>query len=125
MKGAFRNADLLVFSNSKNYRCDPHVPFVVPLINTLSNSPLKKGFILTNANCSTTGLVIPLRALEKTVGPIESCIVTTMQAISGAAYPGVPNLGILDNVVPLISGKEEEMEWETLKILRNLVDGGR
>ena len=134
IEGAFRNADLPVFSNSKNYRRDPHVPLVVPLVNTshlamiaqqqsLHNPPLKKGFILTNANCSTTGLVIPLRALEKTFGPIESCIVTTMQAISGAGYPGVPSLDILDNVVPFISGEEEKMEWEALKILGNLVDG--
>ena len=90
---------------------------------TLHDPPLKKGFILTNANCSTTGLVIPLRALEKSFGPIESCIVTTMQAISGAGYPGVPSLDIIDNVVPYIGGEEEKMEWETLKILGNLVDG--
>lgn len=89
----------------------------------LHDPPLKKGFILTNANCSTTGLVIPLRALEKSFGPIESCIVTTMQAISGAGYPGVPSLDIVDNVVPFISSEEEKMEWETLKILGNLVDG--
>ncbi|KAN0097139.1 hypothetical protein V8E55_001585 [Tylopilus felleus] len=134
IEGAFRSADLPVFSNAKNYRRDPHVPLIVPLVNTSHlgmipqqrahhNPPLKRGFILTNANCATTGLVIPLRALEKTFGPIESCIVTTMQAISGAGYPGVPSLDILDNVVPYISGEEEKMEWEVLKILGHLVDG--
>ena len=134
VESAFRTADLPVFSNAKNYRRDPHVPLIVPLVNIAHlamiaqqqrrhDPPLKKGFILTNANCSTTGLVIPLRALEKTFGPIESCIVTTMQAISGAGYPGVPGLDIVDNVVPYISGEEEKMEWETLKILGNLVDG--
>ncbi|KAF8551719.1 aspartate-semialdehyde dehydrogenase [Imleria badia] len=134
IEGAFRTADLPVFSNAKNYRRDLHVPLVVPLVNTahlamiaqqqaLHDPPLQKGFILTNANCSTTGLVIPLRAIEKAFGPIESCIVTTMQAISGAGYPGVPSLDIVDNVVPYISGEEEKMEWETLKILGNLVDG--
>jgi len=133
IEGAFRSADLAVFSNAKNYRRDPYVPLVVPLVNASHLSmihqqqarhdpPLKKGFILTNANCATTGLVIPLRAIEKAFGPIESCIVTTMQAISGAGYPGVPSLDIVDNVVPYIGGEEEKMEWETLKILGNVVD---
>jgi aspartate-semialdehyde dehydrogenase len=125
---AFRAAELAVFSNSKNHRRDPVVPLIVPLVNpshfniinhqrSLHNPPLKKGFIVTNANCSTTGLVVPLAALEKAFGPIESVIVTTMQAISGAGYPGVPSLDILDNVVPYIGGEEEKMEWETCKIL--------
>jgi aspartate-semialdehyde dehydrogenase len=83
---------------------------------------LNKGFILTNANCSTTGVVIPLAALEKAFGPIESCLVTTMQAISGAGYPGVASMDIFDNVVPYIGGEEEKIEWETLKILGGLVD---
>ena len=78
---------------------------------------MERGFIVTNANCSTTGYVIPLYALERTFGPIEAVIVTTMQAISGAGYPGVASLDILDNVIPYISGEEEKMEWETLKIL--------
>ena len=72
---------------------------------------------MTNANCSTTGYVIPLAAMEKAFGPIESAIVTTMQAISGSGYPGVPSLDILDNIIPYISGEEEKIEWETLKIL--------
>ncbi|KAG9317771.1 aspartate-semialdehyde dehydrogenase [Chiua virens] len=133
-EAAFRAADLAVFSNAKNYRRDPHVPLVVPLVNpshlamiphqrSLHVPPLKKGFILTNANCSTTGLVVPLRALEKSFGPIEACIVTTLQAISGAGYPGVPSLDIVDNVVPYIAGEEEKMEWETLKILGNVIEG--
>lgn len=127
-EGAFRFADFAVFSNAKNHRRDPNVPLIVPLVNTshlsiipqqqsLFYPPLKKGFIVTNANCSTTGYVIPLYALEKAFGPIEAVIVTTMQAISGAGYPGVASLDILDNVIPYISGEEEKMEWETLKIL--------
>ena len=86
-------ANLAVFSNAKNFRRDPHVPLIVPLVNTahfamlpqqqrLHQPPLKKGFIVTNANCSTTTIVIPLTALEKAFGPIESVLVTTMQAIS-------------------------------------------
>ncbi|KAG6331321.1 hypothetical protein ID866_7770 [Astraeus odoratus] len=133
IEGAFRAADLAVFSNAKNYRRDPSVPLIVPLVNdshlsmvpqqqALHSPPLQRGFILTNANCSTTGLVIPLRALEKSFGPIEACFVTTMQAISGAGYPGVPGLDIVDNVVPYIGGEEEKMEWETLKILGGITE---
>lgn len=128
IEAAFRQAELAVFSNAKNFRRDPNVPLIVPLVNTshlsiirqqqaLHSPPLKKGFIVTNANCSTTAYVVPLAALEKAFGPIESCMITTMQAISGAGYPGIPSLDIMDNVIPYISGEEEKMEWETLKIL--------
>jgi len=134
IEAAFRNADLAVFSNAKNYRRDPLVPLIVPLVNsshfgmiaqqrTLHTPPLQKGFIVTNANCSTTGVVVPLAALEKAFGPLESCMVTTMQAISGAGYPGLPSLDIMDNVVPYISGEEEKLEWETLKILGGITVG--
>jgi aspartate-semialdehyde dehydrogenase len=130
-EAAFRAAELAVFSNAKSYRRDPNVPLVVPLVNpshlniipqqqALHSPLLKKGFIVTNANCSTTGVVIPLAALERAFGPVESCIITTLQAISGAGYPGVPSLDIFDNVVPYISGEEEKIEWETLKILGEL-----
>ncbi|KAG5635288.1 hypothetical protein H0H81_011816 [Sphagnurus paluster] len=132
IEAAFRAADLAVFSNAKNYRRDPLVPLIVPYVNpshlaivphqqSAHAPPLKKGFIVTNANCSTTGCVIPLAALEKAFGPLESLLVTTMQAISGAGYPGVPSLDIMDNIVPFISGEEEKMEWETLKILGGVV----
>ncbi|KAI0258594.1 aspartate-semialdehyde dehydrogenase [Gloeopeniophorella convolvens] len=131
IEAAFRSAELAVFSNAKSYRRDPNVPLIVPLVNPfhlniipqqqqLHKPPLKKGFIVTNANCSTTGVVIPLNALERAFGPIESCIITTLQAVSGAGYPGVPSLDIFDNVVPYISGEEEKMEWEALKILGGL-----
>jgi aspartate-semialdehyde dehydrogenase len=130
---AFRAAELVVFSNAKNYRRDPVVPLIVPLVNpshldviphqqsTLS-PPLKKGFLVTNANCSTTGLVVPLAALEKAFGPVETVLVTTMQAISGSGYPGVPSLDIMDNVVPYIGSEEEKIEWETSKILGGVTD---
>jgi aspartate-semialdehyde dehydrogenase len=131
IEASFRAAELAVFSNAKSYRRDPNVPLVVPLVNpshlniipqqrALHSPPLQKGFIVTNANCSTTGIVIPLSALERAFGPIESCLITTLQAISGAGYPGVPSLDIFDNVVPYISGEEEKIEWETLKILGEL-----
>lgn len=126
VEDAFRRAELRVFSNAKNYRTDPLCPLVVPLVNPEHMEILpfqrqqvgtKKGFIVTNANCSTTGIVVPLKALEAKFGPLEKILVNTMQAISGAGYPGVSSLDILDNVVPFISGEEEKIEWETAKIL--------
>ncbi|KAJ7494706.1 aspartate-semialdehyde dehydrogenase, partial [Mycena galericulata] len=124
-QSAFRAAELAVFSNAKNFRRDPHVPLIVPLVNpghlsiigqqqALHSPPLKKGFIVTNANCSTTAHVIPLAALENKFGPIEALMVTTMQAIFC--------LDIIDNVVPYISGEEEKIEWETRKILGGISD---
>ena len=122
----FSEYGLAVFSNAKSYRRDPLVPLVVPTVNPShldlvayqkkERALVKNGFLVTNANCSTTGLVVPLAALLK-LGPIDWVSVVTMQAISGAGYPGVASLDILDNVVPYISGEEEKMEWETLKIL--------
>nr|ODN88288.1 aspartate-semialdehyde dehydrogenase [Cryptococcus depauperatus CBS 7841] len=126
---AFRAADLVVYSNAKNYRRDPLCPLIVPLVNPshLDIIPyqrqslgLQKGYIVTNANCSTTGLVVPLAALEKAFGPLETVMVTTLQAISGAGYPGVSSLDIMDNVVPYIGSEEEKIEWETNKILGGL-----
>ncbi|KAK0544622.1 aspartate-semialdehyde dehydrogenase [Tilletia horrida] len=125
---ALREADLRVFSNAKNYRMDPLCPLVVPLVNpdhfniipkqraSLKPSP-KNGFIITNANCSTTGIVVPLKALQEAFGPLDKIFVSTMQAISGAGYPGVSSFDIMDNVVPYISGEEEKIESETRKIL--------
>ena len=131
VEAAFRAANLRVFSNAKNYRRDPLCPLIVPLVNSshleilphqrASVSPsLDRGFIVTNANCSTTGVVVPLKALEVAFGPLETVMVQTMQAISGSGYPGVSSLDILDNVVPYISGEEDKIEWETGKILGGL-----
>jgi aspartate-semialdehyde dehydrogenase len=128
---AFCASDLAVFSNSKNHRRGALIPLVVPHVNVshlsilsrqraLHAPPLEKGFIVTNANCSITTVVIPLAAMEKAFGPLESIMVTTMQAISGAGYPGVPSLDIFDNVVPYIGGEEEKMEWEAMKILGDI-----
>src|ERR1700761_771298 len=128
---AFQASELAVFSNAKNHRRGALVPLVVPHVNvnhleiiphqrSAHAPPLKKGFIVTNANCSVTALTVPLVALESAFGPIDTVMVTTMQAISGAGYPGVPSLDIFDNVVPHIGGEEEKMEWEALKILRNV-----
>ncbi|KAH7091788.1 aspartate-semialdehyde dehydrogenase [Auriculariales sp. MPI-PUGE-AT-0066] len=114
IESAFKDAGFAVFSNAKNYRRAPLVPLVVPLVNPdhlnvvrRQQSATNPGYIITNANCT----------LEKAFGPIDTVLVTTLQAASGAGYPGVASLDILDNVVPYIGGEEEKMEWETKKIL--------
>ena len=109
---------------------------MVPLVNpshlsvvshqrTTLSPPTKNGYIVTNANCSTTGLVVPLYALEKAFGPLDTVMVTTLQAISGAGYPGVSSLDIMDNVVPYIGSEEEKIEWETSKILGGVTSDGQ
>jgi aspartate-semialdehyde dehydrogenase len=75
-----------------------------------------KGYIVTNANCSTTGLVVPLRAIQDAFG-IDAIIVQTMQAISGAGLTGLPSMNIFDNVIPYISQEEPKLEVEPRKIL--------
>ncbi|KAI8095272.1 aspartate-semialdehyde dehydrogenase [Thamnidium elegans] len=128
---AMLNNDIAVFSNAKNYRRDPTVPLIVPTVNSnhfdliahqRTLNKLNKGFLITNANCSTTGLVVPLKALQDAFGPMSHILVNTQQAISGAGYPGVPSLDILDNVVPHIGGEEEKMEWEVAKILGGIAE---
>jgi aspartate-semialdehyde dehydrogenase len=122
---AFAQYGIAVFSNSKNHRYDPDVPILVPEVNPphLDIIPfqqkqrnIKGGFIITNPNCSTTGLVVALKPIDDAFG-IEEAVVFTMQAVSGAGYPGVASLDILDNVIPFIDGEEDKIEKETRKIL--------
>lgn len=123
---AFAKAGHVVVSNSKNHRMERDVPLLVPEINPdhLKLVPLQQrargwnGQIVTNPNCSTVVLTMGLAAL-KPFG-IERVIVTTMQAISGAGYPGVPSMDINANVIPFIGGEEEKMQQETQKILGTL-----
>jgi aspartate-semialdehyde dehydrogenase len=120
---AFAQAGHIVVSNSKNHRMDRDVPLLVPEVNPdhLKLVPLQqrqrpwKGQIVTNPNCATVSLVMGLAPL-KPFG-ITQVIATTMQAISGAGYPGVPSMDINANVIPFIGGEEEKMEQETQKIL--------
>jgi len=114
----------LVFSNSRNHRLDPLVPLVIPEVNRdhvelLDRQKFGGGGILTNPNCSTIVLVMALAPIHREFG-VESLIVTTFQATSGAGYPGVPSLDILGNVIPYIPGEEPKMEAETNKILGRL-----
>ena len=120
---AFAQAGHIIVSNSRNYRMDPDVPLLIPEVNPdhLKIIPLQqrkrgwKGQIATNPNCSTIVLAMSL-APFKPLG-IERVIATTMQAISGAGYPGVASMDINANVIPFIGGEEEKMERETQKIL--------
>lgn len=124
IEAEFARAGVAVFSNSRNYRMSPDVPLVVPEVNPdhLHAIPLQRsarnwpGFIVTNPNCSATPLVMALKPLQEAFG-LRKVLITTMQAISGAGYPGLPSYDILDNVIPYISGEEEKLESETQKML--------
>jgi aspartate-semialdehyde dehydrogenase len=129
---AFAKAGFPVVSNSKNHRMDPDVPLLIPEVNAshIHSIPVQQknrgydsGFIVTNPNCSTAGLVVVLKPLADAFG-IEKLFVVTLQAISGAGYPGVPAMDIVGNVVPFISGEEEKMEEEPQKLLGKW-DGSR
>ncbi|OHW97819.1 aspartate-semialdehyde dehydrogenase [Colletotrichum incanum] len=122
----FLKANLAVFSNAKNYRRDPLVPLVVPTVNLphldliphqRKHHSLEKGFLVCNSNCAVIGLVIPFAALQAAFGPVDQVSVVTMQAVSGAGYPGVSSMDMIDNVVPFISGEEDKLETEAQKIL--------
>ncbi|WYZ45534.1 hypothetical protein EsH8_VIII_000850 [Colletotrichum jinshuiense] len=122
----FLKANFAVFSNAKNYRRDPLVPLVVPTVNLphldliphqRKHHSLEKGFLVCNSNCAVIGLVIPFAALQAAFGPVDVVSVVTMQAVSGAGYPGVSSMDIVDNVVPFISGEEDKLETEAQKIL--------
>jgi aspartate-semialdehyde dehydrogenase len=124
---AFAASGYAVLSNSRNHRMDADVPLLVPEVNAdhaaLIPAQRKnrgwRGFIATNPNCSTATLVLALAPLERRFG-LKAVAVTTLQAVSGAGYPGVPSLDILGNVVPFIAGEEEKIERETKKILGTL-----
>jgi len=114
---------LAVFSNAGAHRMSPDVPLLIPEVNAEHIEAVKGqtsfdngGFIVTNANCSTTGIALPLKALHEAYG-LDLVTVSTYQALSGAGYPGVPSMDILGNVIPYIGGEEEKMETEIKKML--------
>jgi len=123
-EGSFAHAGYPVISNSSAYRMDQDVPLLIPEVNHEHLSLLDAqhlpnssgGFVVTNPNCSTLMLALALAPLHARFG-IEAVAATTMQAVSGAGYPGVASLDILDNVLPFIDSEEEKMESETTKIL--------
>ncbi len=120
----FAKAGYIVVSNSKNHRMDKDVPLLVPEINPDHLDLIKKqnfnnGCIVTNPNCSTIGMVLALKPLVDNFG-LEAVNVVTMQALSGAGYPGVSSLDSIDNVIPFISGEEDKLVTEPLKIFGSL-----
>jgi aspartate-semialdehyde dehydrogenase len=121
----FARAGYPVVSNSKNHRMDPDVPLLIPEVNAAHLDAIAVqqrlrgydgGYIVTNPNCSTAGLVLVLKPLADAFG-LERIFVVTLQAVSGAGYPGVASMDIHGNVVPFISGEEEKMETEPQKLL--------
>jgi len=123
----FAAAGCAVVSNSSAFRMAPDVPLVVPEVNAdhlalIERQSWRKdsgGYIVTNPNCCAIGLVLALKPLEARFG-IESLFVSTMQAVSGAGYPGVASLDILGNVVPYIKNEEEKLQEEVGKLLGQL-----
>ena len=120
----FARAGYVVLSNSKNHRMDEDVPLLIPEINPehlgLVDVQRKRrgwsGAIVTDPNCATIGLTLPLAPLDRLLG-IRRVIVTTMQALSGAGYPGPSSIDMLGNVIPFISGEEQKVQTEPLKVL--------
>ncbi len=128
---AFARAGFPVISNSSSFRMDEDVPLLIPEINSEHLGLIEiqqkkrgfgKGFIVTNPNCAVASFAPPLAALDRKFG-VESAVVTTLQAISGAGYPGVSSMDITDNVLPYIAGEEPKVEIEAQKILGSLTNG--
>jgi aspartate-semialdehyde dehydrogenase len=127
VEGCFAEAGYAVCSNASAHRMDPDVPLLIPEVNPDHTALLEvqrrvrgwEGLIATSANCSSTQLALALKPLHDAFG-LRSLHVTTLQAVSGAGYPGVPSLDILGNVVPYIGGEEEKVASEPRKILGTL-----
>jgi aspartate-semialdehyde dehydrogenase len=127
----FAQAGYAVCSNASAYRCEPDVPLLIPEINADHLALLERqraerawpGLIVTSPNCTTSGTAMALKPLDNAFG-VRRVFAATLQAISGAGYPGVASLDILDNVLPYIGGEEEKIEKET-RLLLGHISGGR
>jgi len=128
----FAQTGYVVCSNASAFRYEPDVPLVIPEVNAdhlalVEQQRAERGwpsFIVTSPNCTTTGIAIPLKPLDDAFG-LRLVFAATMQAVSGAGYPGVVSLDIVDNVLPYIGGEEEKIERETRLLLGRVVDGRR
>lgn len=126
----FAQAGVKVFSNASSYRTVPDVPILLPEVNpdhahlvTAQRAAHGwSGYIVTNSNCTSTGMTVALKALQDNFG-LSMVFAVSLQALSGAGYPGVPSMDILDNVVPYIGGEEEKVEWEPRKMLGQRIEG--
>ncbi|MGQ9457030.1 MAG: aspartate-semialdehyde dehydrogenase [Anaerolineae bacterium] len=130
LEEAFAAAGYAVCSTASAHRADPDVPILVPEVNPEHLGLLRaqqarrgwRGFLVAKPNCSTTHLVTVLKPLWDAFG-LRRVLVVTLQALSGAGYPGVPSLDVVDNIIPYIPGEEEKVEWEPRKILGRLAEG--
>lgn len=132
LEAAYAAEGIPVVSNASANRWTEDVPMLVPEINyshldiiaeQKKHRGWKNGFIAVKPNCSLQTYMMPLHALIQAGFPVKRMIVTTLQATSGAGYPGVPSFDMIDNIVPFIGGEEEKTEKECLKILGTLKDG--
>jgi len=129
----YAKAGLAVFSNASAHRWSPKIPMLLPEINAnhldiISEQQKyygfpKNGLIVVKPNCSLQSYLIPIFALNQAGFKVDKIILTTMQAVSGAGYPGVASLDVIDNLIPLIGGEEIKTEQEPLKILGRIVNG--
>jgi aspartate-semialdehyde dehydrogenase len=128
----FAQAGYVVCSNASAYRQEPDVPLIIPEVNADHLGLIERqrasrgwpGLLVTSPNCTTTGIAIPLKPLHSAFG-LRRAFAASMQAISGAGYPGVASLDILGNVIPYIAGEEEKVEQETRLLLGAMEDGAR
>jgi aspartate-semialdehyde dehydrogenase len=129
----YARSGIPVISNNSAHRWTEDVPMIIPEINhehlnvipiQQKNRGFKKGFIVVKPNCSIQSYMTPLFALEQKGFIVKKLIVTTLQAVSGAGYPGVASLDIIDNIVPFIGGEEEKSEKEPLKVLGTIKESG-
>jgi len=132
LEEAYANNNIPVVSNNSAHRATPDVPMVVPEVNWEHAGLISvqrerrgwhKGLIAVKPNCSIQSYVTPLFALRQAGYPVESLVVSTLQAVSGAGFPGPASLQMIDNVIPFIKGEEEKSEEEPLRILGRLVNG--
>jgi aspartate-semialdehyde dehydrogenase len=132
LEEAYAAEGIPVISNDSAHRWTPDVPVLIAEVNPhhadiipiqQKNHGWGKGFIAVKPNCSIQSYMIPLHALVQAGYLVKRIIVTTMQAVSGAGYPGVPSLDMIDNIVPYIGGEEEKSEKEPLKIFGNIING--
>lgn len=130
LEPVFAAAGYAVVTNASAYRMADDVPLLIPEINPTHTDLIRRqqeargwsGFIVASPNCSTTSIVLPMKILQDAYG-LQAAVITTMQAISGAGYPGVPSMAILDNIIPHIGGEDEKLENEPRKLMGRVVDG--
>lgn len=129
LEPVFAEAGYAVVTNASAFRMADDVPLLIPEINSTHTDLICRqqeargwaGFIVASPNCSTTSMVLPMKVFQDAFG-LQAALITTMQAISGAGYPGVPSMAIMDNVIPHIGGEDEKLENEPRKLLGRVVD---